>query len=140
MVFANVLHTVEKLQAAIVQEVGKHNTQHAGKCVSEPKKKSQFMSRAKWRTLRASSLVNFYIVVLCLLLLITFFVYCNESSTFLHPKSEVKVALFYTKNCSDYSFHLSFVKNGPIKTQFYTFVTMVSKNWTEYSHSWKLYR
>jgi hypothetical protein len=73
------------------------------------------MSRAKWRTLRASSLVNFYIVVLCLLLLITFFVYCNESSTFLHPKSEVKVALFYTKNCSDYSFHLSFVKNGPIK-------------------------
>jgi hypothetical protein len=40
----------------------------------------------------------------------------------------------------DYSIHLSFVKNGPIKTQFYTFVTMVSKNWTEYSHSWKLYQ
>jgi hypothetical protein len=43
-------------------------------------------------------------------------------------------------NLNNYSIHLSFVKNGPIKTQFYTFVTMVSKNWTEYSHSWKLYR
>jgi hypothetical protein len=30
-------------------------------------------------------------------------------------------------NFNDYSIHLSFVKNGPIKTQFYTFVTMVSK-------------
>jgi hypothetical protein len=39
---------------------------------------------------------------------------------------------------NDYSIHLPFVKNGPIQTQFYTFVTMVSKNWTEYSHSWKL--
>jgi hypothetical protein len=45
-----------------------------------------------------------------------------------------------SNNLVDYSIHLSFVKNGPIKTQFYTFVTMVSKNWTEYSHSWKLYR
>jgi hypothetical protein len=45
-----------------------------------------------------------------------------------------------SNNLVEYSIHLSFVKNGPIKTQFYTFVTMVSKNWTEYSHSWKLYR
>jgi hypothetical protein len=36
---------------------------------------------------------------------------------------------YLTTRIFDYSIHLSFVKNGPIKTQFYTFVTMVSKNW-----------
>jgi SRSO17 transposase len=55
-------------------------------------------------------------------------------------KTSISVLLWNSKFLDDYSIHLSFVKNGSIKTQFYTFVTMVSKNWTEYSHSWKLYR
>jgi hypothetical protein len=45
---------------------------------------------------------------------------CKESSTEHFPNSD-------KLHFSDYSIHLSFVKNGPIKTQFYTFVTMVSK-------------
>jgi hypothetical protein len=39
----------------------------------------------------------------------------------------------WTSNIIGYSILLSFVKNRPIKTQFYTFVTMVSKNSSEYS-------
>jgi hypothetical protein len=61
---------------------------------------------------------------------------------FIHHRFRPIVGLYFLdySDYSDYSdIQLSFFKNGPIKTQFYTFVTMVSKNWTEYSHSWKLY-
>jgi hypothetical protein len=41
--------------------------------------------------------------------------------------TKIYCSRLYMQDYLDYSIHLSFVKNGPIKTQFYTFVTMVSK-------------